>query len=104
MIVPDWILYAWFALAALSTAYVAWDNFVHKNPEETVMKWGWVLITAYMGPIGMAPKTSTSRPGTSLSRLKLPSWMPALPAATLALAAWPEKQVLASRYAPETAL
>ena len=39
MIVPDWILYAWFALAAASTAYVAWDNFVRKNPEETVMKW-----------------------------------------------------------------
>src|SRR5712691_11100825 len=40
MIVPDWILYAWFALAAASTAYVAWDNFVRTNPEETVMKWG----------------------------------------------------------------
>lgn len=38
MIVPHWILYSWFALAALSTAYVAWDNFVRKNPEETVMK------------------------------------------------------------------
>src|SRR2546430_14255633 len=54
MIVPDWILYAWFALAAASTAYVAWDNFVRKNPEETVMKWGWVLITLYMGPVALA--------------------------------------------------
>src|SRR3989442_1238246 len=54
MIVPDWILYAWFALAAGSTAYVAWDNFVRKNPEETVMKWGWVLITLYMGPVALA--------------------------------------------------
>jgi len=26
MIVPDWILYAWFALAAGSTAYVAWTT------------------------------------------------------------------------------
>jgi hypothetical protein len=34
----DALLYVWFALAALSTAYVAWDNFVKKNPEETVMK------------------------------------------------------------------
>src|SRR2546429_9121440 len=54
MIVPDWILHAWFALAAASTAYVAWDNFVRKNPEETVMKWGWVLITLYMGPVALA--------------------------------------------------
>ena len=54
MIIPHWILYGWFALAALSTVYVAWDNFVRKNPEETVMKWGWVLITLYMGPIALA--------------------------------------------------
>jgi hypothetical protein len=44
MIVPHWILYSWFALAALSTAYVTWDDFVSKNSEETVMKWGWILI------------------------------------------------------------
>jgi hypothetical protein len=54
MIVPDWLLYAWFALAGASTLYVAWDNFVRKNPEETVMKWGWFFITLYMGPIGLA--------------------------------------------------
>lgn len=54
MIVPHWILYGWFALAGLSTLYVAWDNFVRKNPEETVMKWGWVLITLYMGPVALA--------------------------------------------------
>jgi hypothetical protein len=67
MIVADWILYAWFALAALSTAYVAWDNFVRKNPEETVMKWGWVLITLYLGPIGAMLYVLTDRepaPGT----------------------------------------
>jgi hypothetical protein len=65
--VSDWILYAWFACAALSTAYVAWDNFVRKNPEETVMKWGWVLITLYLGPIGAALYVLTDRepaPGT----------------------------------------
>jgi FtsP/CotA-like multicopper oxidase with cupredoxin domain len=54
MIVPHWILYGWFALAAISTAYVAWDNFVRKNPEETVMRWAWVMITLYMGPVGLA--------------------------------------------------
>jgi hypothetical protein len=50
----DALLYVWFALAALSTAYVVWDQFVKKNPEETVMKWGWVLITLYMGPVALA--------------------------------------------------
>ena len=54
MILPEWLLWTWFALAALSTGYVAWDNFIAGNPEETVMKWGWVLITVYMGPIAAA--------------------------------------------------
>jgi manganese oxidase len=50
----DALLYVWFVLAGLSTAYVVWDQFVKKNPEETVMKWGWVLITLYMGPVALA--------------------------------------------------
>ena len=50
----DALLYVWFVLAGLSTAYVVWDQFVGKNPEETVMKWGWVLITLYMGPVALA--------------------------------------------------
>ena len=54
MIIPEWLLWSWFALAAASTVYVGWDNFARGNPEETVMKWGWVLITAYMGPIAVA--------------------------------------------------
>ena len=54
MIVPESFLWIWFALAAASTAYVAWDNFVAGNPEEPVMKWGWVLITLYMGPVALA--------------------------------------------------
>jgi hypothetical protein len=31
---------------------VAWDQF-RNNPEPTVMKWGFVLVTLYMGPIGL---------------------------------------------------
>lgn len=54
MIIPDAYLWLWFTLAAASTGYVAWDNFARRNPEETVMKWGWVLITVYMGPIALA--------------------------------------------------
>jgi hypothetical protein len=32
--VGDWIRYAWFACAAPSAAYVAWDDFVRKSSEE----------------------------------------------------------------------
>lgn len=48
----DYFLIVWFVLAALSTAYVAWDQFRH-NPEPVVMKWGFVLVTLYMGPISL---------------------------------------------------
>lgn len=48
----DYFLIAWFALAVASTAYVAYDQFAG-NPEPTVMKWGFILITLYMGPFGM---------------------------------------------------
>lgn len=46
----DLLLIAWFGLTALSVAYVAWDAFT-RNPELRVMKWGWVLVTLYGGPI-----------------------------------------------------
>src|SRR3989449_8186290 len=48
----DYFLVAWFLLAAASTAYVAWDQF-RNNPEPAVMKWGFILVTLYMGPIGL---------------------------------------------------
>jgi hypothetical protein len=48
----DVVLIAWFLLTGLSVAYVAYDAYFH-NPELTVMKWGWVLVTLYMGPIGL---------------------------------------------------
>jgi len=48
----DYFLAVWFVLAGLSTTYVAWDQFRH-NPEPVVMKWGFVLVTLYMGPIGL---------------------------------------------------
>ena len=35
----DYALVVWFVLAALSTVYVAWDQF-RNNPEPRVMKWG----------------------------------------------------------------
>jgi hypothetical protein len=49
----DVLLYLWFALVLVSAVYVAFDAFT-RNPELTVMKWGWVLVTLYIGPIGAA--------------------------------------------------
>jgi hypothetical protein len=49
----DVALLVWFVLVLASTAYVAWDAFT-KNPEMTVMKWGWLLVTLYLGPIALA--------------------------------------------------
>lgn len=49
---PEWLLWTWFGLAILSVAYVAWDLFT-RTPEMKVMKWGWVLVTLYTGPVGL---------------------------------------------------
>src|SRR5882672_6361810 len=48
----DYFLIVWFVLAALSTGYVAVDQFLN-NPEPAVMKWGFILVTLYMGPFGL---------------------------------------------------
>lgn len=48
----DIFVYAWLVIAVLSAVYVAWDQF-RGNPEPAVMKWGFVLVTLYMGPIGL---------------------------------------------------
>lgn len=48
----DYFLIVWFVLAAGCTAYVAFDQF-NGNPEPTVMKWGFILVTLYMGPFGL---------------------------------------------------
>ena len=48
----DYALLVWFALAALSAAYVAIDQW-RNNPEPSVMRAGFVLVTLYMGPLGL---------------------------------------------------
>ena len=48
----DYFLILWFVLATASTVYVAFDQF-NGNPEPTVMKWGFILVTLYMGPFGL---------------------------------------------------
>jgi hypothetical protein len=77
--VIDGILIAWFALTALSTAIVAWDAFT-SNPEMTVMKWGWVLVTLYTGPVGAALyilSCKEPRPGAHEEFIR-PLWKQAL--------------------------
>lgn len=48
----DVILLVWFAVTLASVVYVAWDAFTN-NPEMTIMKWGWVLVTIYLGPLSL---------------------------------------------------
>jgi uncharacterized membrane protein YidH (DUF202 family) len=47
----DYALLVWFALAGLSAAYVAYDQW-RNNPEPNVMRAAFVLVTLYMGPLG----------------------------------------------------
>lgn len=49
----DAIWATWLILCVLSALWVAYDAFT-RNPELTVMKWGWVLVTLYIGPVGAA--------------------------------------------------
>ncbi len=64
----DIFVCAWLIIAVLCAAYVAWDQF-SGNPEVSVMKWGFVLITLYMGPIGLLLYVMTDKgprpPGTT---------------------------------------
>jgi hypothetical protein len=48
----DYFLVVWFVCAAACIAYVGWDQY-RNNPEPVVMKWGFILVTLYMGPIGL---------------------------------------------------
>ncbi len=44
------IMLLWFLLTAMAVAFVAVD--IRSTPESPVLKWGFVLLTAYTGPIG----------------------------------------------------
>ncbi len=46
------IMMIWFTLTAASVLYVALD--IQHTPENPVLKWGFILLTAYFGPIGLA--------------------------------------------------
>ena len=44
------VILLWFVLAALAVAFVAID--IRNTPESPVLKWGFVLLTAYTGVVG----------------------------------------------------
>lgn len=44
------VMLLWFTLTAASTLFVAID--IRATPESRVLKWGFILVTAYTGPIG----------------------------------------------------
>jgi len=46
----DGVMLLWFLLTALSVLFVAID--IRRTPESLVMKWGFVLVTAYTGVFG----------------------------------------------------
>jgi hypothetical protein len=46
----DGVILLWFVLAALAVAFVAVD--IRSTPESPVLKWGFVLLTAYTGVVG----------------------------------------------------
>lgn len=71
----DVVVLVWIMLNLASTAYVAWDAFAN-NPELTVMKWGWVLVTLYTGVLGAVlyvMSCKEPRPGTH-ERFISPLW------------------------------
>lgn len=46
----DGIVWLWFGLTAVSLVFVIMD--IRSTPESPVLKWGFILVTAYTGPIG----------------------------------------------------
>jgi hypothetical protein len=46
----DGVMLLWFLLTALSLLFVVID--IRATPESPVLKWGFILLTAYTGPLG----------------------------------------------------
>ena len=44
------VMLLWFVLTDISVLFVAVDS--RKTPESPVLKWGFILLTAYTGPMG----------------------------------------------------
>jgi Domain of unknown function (DUF4396) len=69
------LLWTWFALTAVSVAYIGYDAFA-RTPSMKVMKWGWVLVALYTGPVALIVYWMSCRepaPGTH-ERFVAPRW------------------------------
>jgi hypothetical protein len=53
-------LTVWLALTGVSLLYVAWDVFA-RTPAMKVMRWGWLLVIAYTGPVGLVIYVASCR-------------------------------------------
>ncbi|MDQ6932888.1 MAG: DUF4396 domain-containing protein [Candidatus Eremiobacteraeota bacterium] len=75
----DALLLLWFAAILISVLYVGWDAFTF-NPEMKVMRYGWVLVTLYTGPVGLILYVLSCKepsPGTH-ERFVQPLWKQAV--------------------------
>jgi hypothetical protein len=48
----DGALILWFVMTALSVVFAAYD-LAMRTPAMRVMKWGWILVILYTGPLGL---------------------------------------------------
>jgi len=75
---PAWIdllLILWFTLTGLTVIYLAWDLFT-RTPAMKVMKWGWLLVALYTGPVAFIVYWLSCRepvPGTH-EKFVAPQW------------------------------
>jgi hypothetical protein len=75
---PSWgngLLILWFALTGLTVLYLAWDLFT-RTPAMKVMKWGWLLVALYTGPVAFIVYWFSCRkptPGTH-EQFVAPQW------------------------------
>lgn len=71
----DKLLVVWFVLTGLTMAYLAWDMFT-RTPAMKVMKWGWLLVAVYTGPVAFIVYWFSCRepdPGTH-EKFVSPQW------------------------------
>lgn len=75
----DTAINIWFILTGMSVLYVAYDA-ITSNPELKVMRWGWILVTAYTGVIGAALYVLSCKPPRESEHAKFvaPTWKQAL--------------------------
>lgn len=73
------LLGIWFGLTAISVLYMSYDLFT-RTPAMKVMKWGWLLVALYTGPVALLLYVVSCRepaPGTH-EKFIAPLWKQAI--------------------------